>query len=397
LTKNEGGSQDPETAECFAEDRHKKMSSTAPATDAGIARSLWSEARGRLMRNTAAVVGLGVLALVTLASLFGPLVTGHAHDKIYTEYVRVAPSVSAYPLSDQIEPALLKIAARVRAQAQSVTTSHSTVRLTLASERAIDERLLAYFDRSDLFGKPTVLAKLDDGKRYQLEVPIKRQRFLFGTDSNGRDLLTRVLMAGRVSLAIGLLATGVALVIGVLYGAVSGYIGGRTDAIMMRIVDILYALPFIFFVIMLVVFFGRNFILMFLAVGAIEWLDMARIVRGQTLSIKRQEYVAAAEALGVGTIGIVWRHIIPNTLGPVIVYMTLLIPRVILLESFLSFLGLGIQEPDTSWGVLINEGARSIQGDTYLLFFPALFLVATLSALNFVGDGLRDALDPKDR
>jgi oligopeptide transport system permease protein len=183
----------------------------------------------------------------------------------------------------------------------------------------------------------------------------------------------------------------------VFYGAVSGYLGGRVDMLMMRIVDILYSLPFMFFVIMLVVFFGRNFILMFLAVGAIEWLDMARIVRGQTLSIKRQEYVQAAESLGVGPSGILMRHVIPNTLGPVIVFVTLLVPKVILLESFLSFLGLGVQEPMTSWGVLIAEGARSIQGGAYLLIFPALFLIVTLFSLNFLGDGLRDALDPKDR
>jgi oligopeptide transport system permease protein len=221
--------------------------------------------------------------------------------------------------------------------------------------------------------------------------------FLFGTDGNGRDVFTRTLIAGRVSLAIGILATGVALLIGVLYGAVSGYLGGRVDTIMMRVVDILYSLPFIFFVIMLVVFFGRNFILMFLAVGAIEWLDMARIVRGQTLSIKRQEYVQAAEALGVKSSGILKRHIIPNTLGPVVVYMTLLVPKVILLESFLSFLGLGVQEPMTSWGVLIADGARNISNALWLLTFPAVFLVSTLFALNFLGDGLRDALDPKDR
>jgi oligopeptide transport system permease protein len=193
------------------------------------------------------------------------------------------------------------------------------------------------------------------------------------------------------------LATAVALVIGVSYGAFAGYMGGRTDAIMMRIVDVLYALPFIFFVIMLVVFFGRNFALMFIAVGAIEWLDMARIVRGQTLSIRRQEYVAAAEALGVRTVDIIRRHVIPNTLGTVVVYMTLLIPKVILLESFLSFLGLGIQEPMTSLGVLIAEGARGIQSAAFLLIFPAAALIAMLSALNFIGDGLRDALDPRDR
>ena len=182
-----------------------------------------------------------------------------------------------------------------------------------------------------------------------------------------------------------------------LYGALAGYLGGRVDLVMMRFVDILYSLPFIFFVIMLVVFFGRNFVLMFIAVGAVEWLDMARIVRGQTLSIKRQEYVQAAEALGVTTGGIIRRHVIPNTLGPVIVYVTLLVPKVILLESFLSFLGLGVQEPMTSWGVLISDGAKNIQGATGMLVFPALFLVSTLFALNFIGDGLRDALDPKDR
>jgi oligopeptide transport system permease protein len=186
-------------------------------------------------------------------------------------------------------------------------------------------------------------------------------------------------------------------VIGVIYGATSGYLGGRVDLVMMRIVDVLYSLPFIFFVIMLVVFFGRNFVLVFLAVGAVEWLDMARIVRGQTLSIKRQEYVQAAEALGVETKGIIRRHVIPNTLGPVVVYMTLMVPRVILLESFLSFLGLGVQEPYTSLGVLISEGAKSIQDSTWMLIYPALTLVAILFCLNFIGDGLRDALDPKDR
>jgi oligopeptide transport system permease protein len=239
--------------------------------------------------------------------------------------------------------------------------------------------------------------RADEGKRLVVEAPVKERYFIFGTDANGRDLLTRTLFAGRISLAIGLLASGVALLIGVAYGATSGYLGGRVDLVMMRVVDVLYSLPFIFFVIMLVVFFGRNFILMFVAVGAVEWLDMARIVRGQTLSIKRQEYVQAAEALGVRSGGIIARHIIPNTLGPVIVYVTLLVPRVILLESFLSFLGLGVQEPMTSWGALVADGARNIQGATWMLLWPSSFMVATLFALNFLGDGLRDALDPKDR
>jgi oligopeptide transport system permease protein len=311
--------------------------------------------------------------------------------------VRVGPSLTPYPKDEQIEPALTRTVARMRAKVDSFKRDGAKIVATISSPRAIDERLLVYFERSDLFGKAEVTERADEGKRFDVAIPVTERRFLFGTDQNGRDLLTRTMLAGRISLAIGLLATGVALLIGVTYGAVSGYLGGRTDDVMMRIVDIIYALPFIFFVILLVVFFGRNFILMFLAVGAVEWLDMARIVRGQTLSIKRQEFVIAAEALGVSSRGILWRHIIPNTLGPVVVYMTLLIPKVILLESFLSFLGLGVQEPLTSLGVLISDGARGIQGATYMLVFPSLVLVAMLSGLNFIGDGLRDALDPKDR
>src|SRR4029079_2906880 len=180
-------------------------------------------------------------------------------------------------------------------------------------------------------------------------------------------------------------------------GAAAGFSGGKIDEVMMRIVDVLYSLPFIFFVIMLVVFFGRNFILMFLAVGAVLWLELARIVRGQALSIRRQEYVQAAEALGVGAGGILRRHIVPNLLGPVVIYMTLLVPQVIFLESVLSFLGRGVQERMTSWGVLIAQGANNIGSANWLLLFPAFFLISTLFALNFIGDGLHDALDPKDR
>jgi oligopeptide transport system permease protein len=360
-------------------------------------RSLWADARTRLARNRAAVASMAVLALIALACLFGPLATGHPYDRVYQDYVRVPASLSPQPQPEQIVPAAERIAARIRARAEDARIEGDALRLTLVAPRPIDERLLAFFDRSDLFGPAQVLDRADDGRRLSIEAPIERRRFLFGTDANGRDLLTRTLVAGRVSLAIGLLATAVAIAIGVLYGAVAGYLGGRVDLVMMRFVDILYSLPFIFFVIMLVVFFGRNFVLMFIAVGAVEWLDMARIVRGQTLSIKRQEYVQAAEALGVTTGGILRRHVIPNTLGPVIVYVTLLVPKVILLESFLSFLGLGVQEPMTSWGVLISDGAKNIQGATGMLVFPALFLVSTLFALNFIGDGLRDALDPKDR
>lgn len=218
-----------------------------------------------------------------------------------------------------------------------------------------------------------------------------------GTDANGRDLLTRVLYGGRVSLSVALVASFVSLVIGVLYGAISGYLGGRVDNLMMRFVDIMYSLPFMFLVILLMVVFGRNIFLIYAAIGAVEWLDMARIVRGQTLALKRREFIEAAHALGVRDTKIVTRHLIPNAIGPVIIYVTLTVPKVILLESFLSFLGLGVQEPLTSWGVLISEGVDMMESAPWMLLVPSFFLAATLFCLNFLGDGLRDALDPRTR
>jgi oligopeptide transport system permease protein len=279
-------------------------------------RSLWSEARRRLLRNRAAMAGLTVLACLALAALLGPLLLPYGYGQISKDDVWQGPLTGAH---------------------------------------------------------------------------------LLGTDALGRDLLARLLVGLRVSLAIGVAATGVSLIIGTLWGAVAGYVGGRVDEAMMRAVDVLYALPFIFFVILLMVVFGRNFVLVFLAIGAVEWLTMSRIVRGQALSLRQAPFVEAARASGLSAPAIVWRHIIPNLMGPVAVYGALTVPAVILAESFLSFLGLGVQEPLTSLGVLISKGAQDMEIAPWLLIFPSGVMVVTLVCFNLIGDGLRDAIDPKDR
>ncbi|MDE0489820.1 MAG: ABC transporter permease subunit [Gammaproteobacteria bacterium] len=239
---------------------------------------------------------------------------------------------------------------------------------------------------------------LDDVNWDYLESPPTTDNHLwFGTDVNGRDMFSRTFYGARISLAIGVLTTLVALVIGVAYGAIAGYRGGTPGELMMRVVDVLYSLPALFFVIILVTVFGNSFLLIFLCIGAVEWLTLARIVRGQTLSIKEKEYVESARAAGLSMPVILLKYIIPNVIGPVIVYVTLLIPINIIVESYLSFLGLGVQEPYTSWGRLISQGADEIGTAPWLLIIPASFLVITLFCFNFIGDGLRDALDPKDR
>lgn len=279
-------------------------------------RSLWDDARRRLLRNGAAVTGVVVLLLLVLIAVIGPAFVPFSYDQI---------------------------------------------------------------NKNDVWAPPLTAGHL------------------LGADSLGRDLLARLLMGLRVSLAIGLVATMVSLVIGIIWGAVAGFIGGPLDELMMRVVDILYSLPFIFFVILLMVTFGSNIILIFVAIGAVEWLTMSRIVRGQTLGLKHKEFVEAARAAGLTQGAIIAKHIVPNLLGPVVVYVTLTIPAVILAESFLSFLGLGVQPPMASLGTLIAGGAQDMELAPWLLIFPSLTMVLTLMSFNFIGDGLRDAIDPKDR
>ncbi len=290
-------------------------------------RSLWLDARRRLVRNRAAVASLVVLGVIALMAIFAPYLSQYAFDQI--DYNDIACAPSWWP----------------------------------------DDTVVCYAGGTHWFG----------------------------TDSVGRDLFVRILYGARVSMAVGLIATLVSLIIGVIYGATAGYLGGRVDAVMMRFVDVLYSIPYIFLVIILLVVFKRNFFLLFVAIGAVEWLTMARIVRGQTLSIKQKEFIEAARAGGVGPFDIIRRHVIPNVFGPVVVYVTLTVPAAILAESFLSFLGLGIQEPLTSWGVLISEGAGQMETSPWMLIVPALFMAVTLFCFNFIGDGLRDALDPRDR
>ncbi len=364
-------------------------------------RSLWQDARRRLFRNKAAVASMIILSIIVLLAIFAPSLSSHRYDAQDYNQVSCPPSWAID--MDKLTPP--EGAAPDSPEYLAYQEYNDKYPQTVACGLGI---IASYeFAKSDFdtwCADPSVTPpmeincarapQLDDFKHFM------------GTDGIGRDLWVRTLYGARVSLSVGLVATFVALIIGVLYGATAGYAGGRVDNLMMRFVDIMYALPFIFFVIILMTvtadipFFKdpfNRFILIFAAIGAVEWLTMARIVRGQTLSIRRKEFVEAAVAAGVPNGKIIRRHIIPNVVGPVIVFVTLTIPAIILAESFLSFLGLGVQEPMTSWGVLMAEGAGDMEDKPWLLLVPAIMMAVTLFCFNFIGDGLRDALDPKDR
>jgi len=344
---------------------------SAPPVVVEKGSSLWHDAWLRLSKNTLAVLGACTLVVVALACFLGPLFS-HFHYEEQQLDLRASP-----PLAQVID------IYRVGNLAEPISWSY-----------------LGRLERESAFsGKQTTPALLDRllrGEDVTVGDRVYRlspHRHILGTDTLGRDLFVRLLYGGRVSIGVGLAATIVALTIGVFYGAIAGYFGGTLDSVMMRIVDIIYSLPFTVFVILLMVFFGRNIYLLFVAIGAVEWLTMARIVRGQVMSIKRMEYIEAARSLGFGKRRIIVRHILPNVLGPVIVYTTLTIPSVMLLEAFLSFLGLGVQPPMSSWGWLIKEGAEKMEEFPWLLVYPGAIFSITLLSLNFLGDGLRDALD----
>jgi len=336
--------------------------------------SLWQDAWYRLRKNKLALFGLASFCFIALVCIVGPFFTGYTYEE--TELSLKASS----PL-DRI---VLRTETRKTGEPKRSFIAFSNLGDEFL-EKSRDER-------------STIEQKIRQGEKYEegrFTYQLSARRHFFGTDALGRDLLTRVLVGGRISLAVGFAATIVSVVIGVLWGATAGFMGGKLDSFMMRIADILYALPFTIIVILLMVLFGRNFILLFVAIGAVEWLNMARIVRGQIISLKNQDFIEAAVSLGLSRTRILLRHLVPNVTGPIIIYATLTVPNVMLLEAVLSFLGLGVQPPLSSWGVLIDEGARAMETNPWLLWIPAAFFSLTLFSLNFVGDGLRDALDPK--
>ena len=336
------------------------------------ARSPWKDAWIKLSKNKLAMFGLGFFATMVALCYASPLFYPHSPTNQTLSFGATPP---------------LTMAIEMRYDGESEEADEIITPKEFGDVYASDAQ--------------SEIARIDKGEVIDVDGLVfqKSDRVhILGTDSHGRDLLARIFQGGRISLGVGFIATFVSLLIGVMYGAVSGYMGGKIDAFLMRVVDVLYALPFLIFVILLMVVFEESdhqLLLIFLAIGAVEWLTMARIVRGQVVNLKSQDFVEAARATGVRTPTIILRHLAPNILGPVIVYSTLLVPAVMLLESTLSFLGLGVRAPNASWGTLIKEGAEKMMVYPWLLIVPAAFFSLTLFAMNFLGDGLRDALDVK--
>ena len=353
----------------------------------GCGRSEKAVPLKRFWRDPAGLASLAILLLVALACYGSFVWAPHPYDAVYPDYVQVAPSLGAHPTRPERAAAVAALAIRAHAAVALVRDGDRDA-LRFTDTKPVDPRVARTIERSDLYRPAGPSVAGDDGRTFTVPVAIHPEIFVFGTDANGRDLLVRVLVAGRISLAVGALASLVALGIGVVWGAIAGYAGGRLDGAMMRLVDVIYALPFIFLVIVLVTLYGRSLWLIFVAIGAVEWLDMARIVRGQTLSLKRREFVVAAHALGASDVSVLAMHIVPNIAGTIVAYLALLVPRVILAESFLSFLGLGVEEPLTSWGTLIADGAHHVQGSVHLLVFPAAALAITVVAANQLGEAL---------
>ncbi|HEY3755208.1 MAG TPA: ABC transporter permease [Opitutaceae bacterium] len=344
-----------------------------PVEHEDLSRSPTADAWHRLCRNHMAVAG-GIYVIVLALASFLPWALGLSTTAQGLDVVAAPPGAH-----------IIKIYTPGQREAIEYTDlAHLPGRADFPSGAAGEELL-----RHLRSGEEAVAPPVGDSPSLRY----RPGRFWLGADTLGRDLLARILFGSRISLTVGLVATLVALVIGVTYGAISGFYGGKVDVVMMRIVDIIYALPFVIFVIVLMVLFGHNFVLLFFAIGAVEWLTMARIVRGQVLSVRKMEYIDAARTMGLSSRRIIFRHIIPNVLGPVIVYTTLTIPAVMLVEAFLSFLGLGVQIPMASLGSLIKDGADTMEEYWWLLVFPAVTFSLTLFSLNFLGDGLRDALD----
>ncbi len=407
--------------------------------------SLWRDASRRLLKNRAAVAGGIVVLFMILISLLAGVVSSYGtrftQEETHLSYVIKPPGARSVPtvhmtFSSLEERPLASVDTNGDGQVTTVEINQALQRLEFGRFDVDGDGALsaAEFEAAPhgLVGPEGQWSSLDedgDGRvvmeetwkftdvfpREEADAYIRRfdkdgdrrlaaaefpgvpepKPHLLGSDTRGRDLLTRLIYGGRISLAVGLLATLVSFVIGVTWGATAGFLGGRTDNLMMRIVDILYGLPFMFLVILLMVVFGKDILLLFLALGAVQWLTMSRIVRGQIISLKGREFVEAAESIGVSKAKIIFKHLIPNALGPIIVYSTLLVPAVMLEEAFLSFLGLGVQPPDASWGSLASEGREYLELYPWLILYPGLALAVTLLSLNFLGDGLRDALDPQ--